>query len=486
MNKMKKQELIIFILITLVTMLCFLPIIIGHYSTDTYRLIEMGYKEYAIKFSLNDGRIFMSLIGLIASKINIGIILYVSILTTIGILISNMCVLKIYKIVNRDKEKINYLLLCISYITIYNCMYLENLYFTECIVMALSIYLFILAADKLVNKDCFFIPLLLTIIGVFCYQGTINFFITFSFLLVIIKEKKINKKVIVKMEIVLVICLCSMILNIIQVKICGMLLNLEQTRTGGVNLIIDNIKYMISNLDELILKHYIFPKGLLFLFWIITIISVLIYEYKNDNNSQNIINLILLTIIAVVSSILINIVSLSSFALARMIFSIGALEGLFYIYIYSNMEILSKKNYKIIFIIIFITYLIINIYNTESILIKHKIANRLDKEEALKVNEIITEYEDENNVKIENISISVDKNVTWTYKKLNDDSPYSHRALMIWWDNVEVINYYTGRHLKRVDMDKDIYIKYFKNKNWDELDKEQFVFEGNTLYCCSY
>ena len=83
MNKMKKQELIIFILITLVTMLCFLPIIIGHYSTDTYRLIEMGYKEYAIKFSLNDGRIFMSLIGLIASKINIGIILYVSILTTI-------------------------------------------------------------------------------------------------------------------------------------------------------------------------------------------------------------------------------------------------------------------------------------------------------------------------------------------------------------------------------------------------------------------
>ena len=57
---------------------------------------------------------------------------------------------------------------------------------------------------------------------------------------------------------------------------------------------------------------------------------------------------------------------------------------------------------------------------------------------------------------------------------------------MIWWCNVDAINYYGNRKLQRVQMYKDTYEKYFEGKNWDKLDKEQFVFEGNTLYYCVY
>ena len=35
-------------------------------------------------------------------------------------------------------------------------------------------------------------------------------------------------------------------------------------------------------------------------------------------------------------------------------------------------------------------------------------------------------------------------------------------------------------------MSIEIYKKYFKDKDWNELDKEQFVFIDETLYYCVY
>lgn len=57
---------------------------------------------------------------------------------------------------------------------------------------------------------------------------------------------------------------------------------------------------------------------------------------------------------------------------------------------------------------------------------------------------------------------------------------------MIWWCNVDAINYYTNRNLEKVSMPTGIYNKYFKDKNWNELNKEQFVFVDETLYYCVY
>ena len=76
------------LLITIVILLIYSPLLIGHYSTDTYRLIEMGYNKYSIEYSLNDGRIFMYIIGQIAAKINININMYVILLTFLAIIIS--------------------------------------------------------------------------------------------------------------------------------------------------------------------------------------------------------------------------------------------------------------------------------------------------------------------------------------------------------------------------------------------------------------
>ena len=116
----------------------------------------------------------------------------------------------------------------------------------------------------------------------------------------------------------------------------------------------------------------------------------------------------------------------------------------------------------------------------------NKRANELDKKEALKVNEYMLEYEQNNNIEIKNIAITYDKNTTWSYNELKNKSLYTHRALRIGWCNVYTINYYTNRNLQKVQMKAEIYNTYFKDKDWNKLEKDQFVFEGDTMYYCVY
>ena len=49
-----------FIIILMITCTIYAPLLMGHYATDTYNIINVGYTRYAIEWSLKDGRIFMS------------------------------------------------------------------------------------------------------------------------------------------------------------------------------------------------------------------------------------------------------------------------------------------------------------------------------------------------------------------------------------------------------------------------------------------
>ena len=129
-----------------------------------------------------------------------------------------------------------------------------------------------------------------------------------------------------------------------------------------------------------------FPKYLFLIFLISILIITAIWDKKENNKFSNTINILLITVVAIISSVIINIVSLSSFGLGRMVFSIGALIGLIFIYLYCTTTIFEKQtNYKYVMITILIIYVIMNILNTLNILISHKQANELDKQ----VDEII-------------------------------------------------------------------------------------------------
>ena len=488
--KEKKRNLIIYFILILITIIMCFPYLTEHYSSDDYTIIGYGYYKYGIEKFLNDGRVFSSVITLLAGYWNLPIKVFIQGLFYIGILISCLCVIKIKNIITKIKPEKNIketiFILGISYCIIFNFMYLENMYFAEIPIMALGILLFIKSSEKLVESK-YLKSLAYLIIGELCYQGTINFFITFTVLLLIIKNKGIDKEVIKKVIISGLFCLISVGINLIQIKICGKIFGLEQSRLGEIQKIPANITYIMLHIGDLLTNTCnFFPKyGFLF-FLLILYITTFIYDLVKIKEYSNSFNLLLISIVAIFSSVAINIVSLSSFGLGRMVFSIGALIGLIFMYLYCSTNAFSEsKFFKYFLLFVLSIYIVMNFLNYTLQMYCNKMANEMDKEEALQVNEYILEYEKNNNIEVKNIAFTYDKNITWNYNLFFDTS-YTSRALMVWWCNIDALNYYTGRKLETVQMDKDIYYTYFKDKDWDKLDKEQFVFKGDTVFYCVY
>ncbi len=488
--KEKKRNLIIYLILILITIIMCFPYLTEHYSSDDYTIIGYGYYKYGIEKFLNDGRVFSSVITLLAGYWNLPIKVFIQGLFYIGILISCLCVIKIKNIITKIKPEKNLketvLVLGISYCIIFNFMYLENMYFAEIPIMALGILLFIKSSEKLVESK-YLKSLAYLIIGELCYQGTINFFITFTFLLLIIKNKGIDKEVIKKVIISGLFCLISVGINLIQIKICGKIFGLEQSRLGGIQKIPGNIIYIMLHIGNVLTDTCdFFPKYGFLIFLLILYITTFIYDLVKIKEYSNSFNLLLISIVAIFSSVAINIVSLSSFGLGRMVFSIGALIGLIFMYLYCSTNIFGEsKIFKYFLLFALSIYIVMNFLNYTLQMYCNKKANEMDKEEALQVNEYILEYEKNNNIEVKNIAFTYDKNITWNYNLFFDTS-YTSRALMIWWCNIDALNYYTGRKLETVQMDKNIYYAYFKGKDWDKLDKEQFVFKGDTVFYCVY
>lgn len=488
--KEKKRNLIIYLILILITIIMCFPYLTEHYSSDDYTIIGYGYYKYGIEKFLNDGRVFSSVITLLAGYWNLPIKVFIQGLFYIGILISCLCVIKIKNIITKIKPEKNLketvLVLGISYCIIFNFMYLENMYFAEIPIMALGILLFIKSSEKLVESK-YLKSLAYLIIGELCYQGTINFFITFTFLLLIIKNKGIDKEVIKKVIISGLFCLISVGINLIQIKICGKIFGLEQSRLGGIQKIPGNIIYIMLHIGNVLTDTCdFFPKYGFLIFLLILYITTFIYDLVKIKEYSNSFNLLLISIVAIFSSVAINIVSLSSFGLGRMVFSIGALIGLIFMYLYCSTNIFGEsKIFKYFLLFALSIYIVMNFLNYTLQMYCNKKANEMDKEEALQVNEYILEYEKNNNIEVKNIAFTYDKNITWNYNLFFDTS-YTSRALMVWWCNIDALNYYTGRKLETVQMDENIYYAYFKGKDWDKLDKEQFVFKGDTVFYCVY
>ena len=99
MKKINKRNVITFITTLIITCIIYAPLLMGHYATDTYNIINKGYEKYAITYSLNDGRPIMCLITLLAQTLNIPIMAYIISLTGIALIVSSISVIKLKNII---------------------------------------------------------------------------------------------------------------------------------------------------------------------------------------------------------------------------------------------------------------------------------------------------------------------------------------------------------------------------------------------------
>ena len=464
--KLNKKEVIEYIVLVAITCVIFFPFLQGHFATDTYNIANDGYKAYAMKFSLPDGRPFMALLGFLADFLHVNIKVYVLFSLVVAILVSCFTILKLKNIVQKYKEPKNVFseitLILISYVTMFNFTYIENMYFVECIAMSISILLFMISADILVSQEknkYLLKSIILNILGVLCYQGTIGIFFAYVILFSILKNSNSKKQVFYDLVKSIICAGIALFMNFIFMKIVKYYLHDTSSRLNIK--IIKNKLFGIFISGSFLFTYDIFPQKVFYFYIIAITIIISIYQIKNIRTENVWFKYIVLFFIVALSGSFVYVLTTSGSASFRIKFPLGALIGILLIFIYAKTDLFENKNALTIFTyFILFSYIIINIVNYEQIIFDHKKANQTEKEDAFKIEKYVQNYEKENNTNVENLVIVINKNRT--NKAYNNGARHTFitlNAVKTEWSCKSAIELYTNRKFKNVD---EIYADYIK------------------------
>ncbi len=502
MKKLDKIDKIMFIIIVLFSFVIFSGYLVGHFATDTFNIINIGYEKYAINYSLTDGRVFMAFIGFLAHMLHIPIVVYTILLEILAIIVSCYAVIILkniilkYKNIENIKEHIFLLVVC--YYTIFNFSYFENMYFVECFVMSLSILFYILAANKIIKNNMIdnIKASMLMFLGLISYQGTISAFFIFVILFSMLNNEKI-KGLIKNFIRAILIFLLGFFYNNGCIIITENIFHTTQTR--GINLgeIFLNIKFIIAGLT-IVLRNTakLFPKNLYIAFIAIVILLIfikVIMQRNKKNDSENykrnlmvLFEQFVIIILSIAFAFIPSVINLTGFWSARMRFSIGATIGILFIHLIVKTDILKRKEIlDKLLIIIFIIYGIINSINYVYLIKLNKQQNKLDEQYTYIIDNYISDYEKENKIKVTNISIvvitgSVDKAY---YEEMNCTGVGTAvNAIRTEWASQGIINYYTNRNLKEKEVTYQEINEYIKRVDQDK----GYLCINDTLYISIY
>lgn len=394
-------------IITFLVMLCFSIVMCNgfvrmHYTADSYKIADWGYEKYMFARSLKDGRIFMFIFLDICNIINLPLKWTNYISEIFGLNFSCLSVMIIRSIIVNLKEPKTkwqiFLVDIISYLTIFNFMYIEVLYFIETIVISLSVLLFTLAAKEIVLSENKYIPksIIYSILATFSYQGTIGYFLVLICALIIIKNKDNIKEILKKFGIVILCSGISVILNLIAVKVICNYYGYEQTRLA-LNKVLFNIGYFIENMRYIIINSCgMIGQGVFV--GILGLFEIIIIGYSLEKRQyKNIWISILIILISIVLSFAMFIGTNSSFEHGRMYVGLGALPMIIIMYAYIDMNILQEKSFYEKALIIFVMfYFVLNTSNYIRKIENVQLKNKLEKE----YSEKIVNYIKENNLDV--------------------------------------------------------------------------------------
>ena len=471
---MKNRKYTLCIVIVLISLIMCVGYITGHYSTDDYHIMNVGYKEYSINNNLIEGRPIMFLIDQLFLKLNISYDAFIIITVVIAILLTDLNVLLVYKLVNDKYTNKNKLLLfTLLFSTIFNFMYIENLYFVESIVMALSLVLYTLSCkhffrDGKWNK---LIALLFNILATMSYNGFECYYIILIAFISLLNYKKINKNVLFNILKAGLLIIISVLLNYLQISICCSIFNLNNSRISSFSLLYNIFTIIIMLPYFLIITSRLFPKYLFIICLFLVLGFSFIYNKKHEMNNLFREN-IFLSFVCIMSCFCINIISLSSIGTGRLSYGIGMTIGILLLYIFFNIN--DKKTFYKIFLIFSVFWIGFNILNYFNQTLLSKNNNVKEKEEALKLDKMLKKYEFENNIKVNKVAFVF-------YLEMRKDSVINTNAIRTEWSSQGAIEFYTKRDMEKINLSPKEMEKYNK-----ELEDKVYFIDNDMLVIKMY
>jgi len=371
-----------------------------------------------------------------------------------------------------------------------NVIFQEYFYFSEAyflwgvgtLLWALSLRAFFV----LPNKRGLFVSFLLLFCAVSTYQVWLQPFIVWGLAILIIKYRKLDKPLFIRSLKICLIGLISMVLNQIVTTILTTTIVTYVPRGFSFSGILENLLLELRMIKYSLLS---FPTDTYSIFFvailalsILIIISILVHTFKHKAK-----RVLLLIIYLAISWLVIFGMHLFE---ADPTISMRTLSGLGFLvaclFLLLTLQVDKGKWQKLVLSILVI-FIIINIYQLQSITTNTILSNRLDEREAKAIEGAITSYEEQSGIKVTRMVKTFDDSPTAIYPEVSSPQNLILRSAFVEWSFSSAIRFYTGRTFEEVSTDLDAHSRIFDGMNWDSFNPaEQLYFVGDTVYYCVY
>ena len=488
-----KKKILIFLIIFSISIIITYPAFPPSHGLDSYCTMCNGYLKTGTWF-LQNGRIFSYLFLLIANVIKLPFDSLGFISVLIGNAIVSLAIVILYRElksrINFNDNLYNYLLLGLVFLLYYNPLYTSILVYDEVIIMDLGILLLTLASIFLLRRELknYFIALLLTILGIACYQGIAPYLFVVLIILIIASKNKFDnsKHYFKKIFLSIINYGIAFVFNYIFINLINYYLKTSNIKVESFN-IISNIKIIITNLLPTSLR-YLFNYvdiRLYYLLVFISIIFLIIFIFKNNNKAKNINIIILLIMSCLFIPFIPNIFmsSTNNYTDARMALTLGIIPTVIMLFILISYKINIKNLYIISSFSIFIFLLTFYSIRQNMLIDLKRYTNDLKYVNTI-ISEI-TDYEQEYKAKVDTIYYHHDTDSAYYYKYGNANG-VNIRLMAVPWAFECAFNASRKNKFIFKEMTDKKYNELFYNKNYDVFNSEQLIFEDNKLYLLIY
>ena len=477
----------------LVISLCLTGIAYGiflrmHYSLDSYSV----YFEKNADIHIKNARYLNYILGSILLKFNINTVVYQSLFTSVLIIgiawsitrLTYFCDVLLNPNDILFKRILIFIMISLGFINVFMIEWF--LYPEITLYYSLSLFFAVEAVLVLIKKQIFknyLISFALLELSLFSYQAAMPVFVIF-YLSCLILKCNFNVK---KNEIVAGIGGIGVgFFGSISVIVFQKIANIGDSRTASLGLwrILSNIKQLVVFQKQLWFDQMGFLPEFFLVVLILMVVAILFKSLKKNTFS----NIFFIVVILVINYLIIFAPHLVSEALWLPERTIVAFWCFIATIGLMAMQLNENKGDEYFLGFCFFCILTINIIGIQRIFDNHIRSNEKDQQYVVEIQEKIEDYEKHNNVEITSIATCRDE----VYEYCYPDIKYVYcdtntKCFSVDWGDVTAINYFTFENYKKVNMDKNVYEKYFKGKNWDSFNSsEQMVFVGDTLYLCFY
>lgn len=238
-------------------------------------------------------------------------------------------------------------------------------------------------------------------------------------------------------------------------------------------------------------SYGVFPHGLMLGFIMsITLMTMLVMLLKHDKCAKLFFYFITVVMVNVYCAALYGVIGGTNIGMGmRKDWQIFLCMGLIFFISYRIAENIIASQLLLFTSVIFILF---DIYATNTSIADFYIANKLDTQLMLEIQQQIFNYEQSSGEEITTIAVAYAGNADthqWSNQLMGSYEIWTYHRSTIYnsWGTVSLLNYINNTNYEQIDMELEDYNRYFAGKTWDCFDpSKQLVFDGNTMLWCIY